>query len=101
MGSVVSKFASSFKQAFAQLAKAFSRRQSTNLPAPKPEAAMAPEPILREPINSFCRKMRAIKARNYVSWEDSLPKPDAPQFYKACERRTNLLMCHGNSTIVW
>ncbi|OCT52507.1 hypothetical protein CLCR_10738 [Cladophialophora carrionii] len=83
--------------AFARLAKAFPRRRA----APKLEAAAAPEPILREPINSFCRKMRAIKARQYVSWGEDLPRADAPQFYKVRKQDTNLLMLHGNKSMIW
>ncbi|ETI24535.1 hypothetical protein G647_03904 [Cladophialophora carrionii CBS 160.54] len=97
MGSVVSKFSSCIKQAFARLAKAFPQRRA----APKLEAAVAPEPILREPINSFCRKMRAIKARQYVSWEEDLPRADAPQFYKVRKQDKNLLMLHGNKSMIW
>ncbi|EXJ60618.1 hypothetical protein A1O7_04771 [Cladophialophora yegresii CBS 114405] len=97
MGSVVSKFASCIKQAFAYLAKAFPWPP----PARKAQAAVAPEPILREPINSFCRKMRAIKARQYVSFQEDLPRADAPQFYKVRKQGRSLLILHGNKSMIW
>jgi hypothetical protein len=87
MGSFLSKLASAIKRKLPFFSK----------------ARMAPQPvsILREPADSFSRKLRAFGQRQYVRWAEDLPKPDAPVFFEGRGKGVKGLMLHANPTLTW